>query len=337
LFFVAIFSPTFLAHHIFIITSSSPPPHLPQTIILHLAGGAPPPRANPPTPRTFGAPPPGFAKPPTAQPPTPSNNLAPPPTATIPSPAASTTPAFNPMNFRPAAPAPVAPNVPPTPGGSRPALTTPVPKQLAWYSIFALGEHLIDHLLSHGLKTPKLFSDKGYAPQVDTLFTFVSPANTYSPGAHGAHLHAILPQLSTEYLNDFSPLAIAEVLRKWVKEVKIFPQIKITRALQIASFPDPNERCSGIKELLEGCDSSTQSFIAHILQMCNILWANEKTTELSKSILAYTFGPLLFPIETVTMSSQTEMKNANRLVEDMIQNVNTVASKGLSILQSNKY
>lgn len=236
-----------------------------------------------------------------------------------------------------AAPSSSSSSMPQTPSGTGPCVQTKQAKQIAWKSFYALGEHLADYLIDNGTTTTDLFVDPGYQPQVKALYDFVVPANTFVANGYGPHLHTILPQLTPQYLSSFTPNAIAEVLRQWIKSVTMFNSTQVNQVVQIAANFDPNQRIRDMKTLLEQQNTSTQSFFAHILQLCNILWANAAKTKATKALLAAKLAPIIFPVEQVSMECQVKIKNVNRLFEDMIVQATTVAQNGFNVLATDNY
>jgi hypothetical protein len=153
------------------------------------------------------------------------------------------------------------------------------------------------------------------------------------PAPHGA---AILSQLTDAYLDNYTPLAIAEVLKKWMVQVDpVFHAGHTQQVLQCAAQQGPM-RAQSIREVLETVELEGQGIVAHIMHLCHALWANEGVTKTNKNKLAYVFGPVFFrqnmdnPAELMTASMN--IKKLNSAVEEMIQSSSTVCQTGIQYL-----
>ncbi len=205
---------------------------------------------------------------------------------------------------------------------------------------YAIPERLIDYLLTHSNTCEGIFHTPAYKPQVDTLYAFVSPDQTLPApnGTPAPHAAGILAQLTDVYLDNYTPLAIAEVLKRWLQKVDAPFRDNEAQQMLAATNVSGEQRTQAIKAVLDSADPEAQALVAHVMHLCHVLWAAEAKTQANKNKLAYVFGPIFFRLNATSpaelMQAALNMKKINSAVEDMIASAAVVCANGRRILES---
>jgi hypothetical protein len=195
-----------------------------------------------------------------------------------------------------------------------------------------VAEHLIDHLIAkvNDGRSPveNVFQEPGYKPQVDALYSFVLPDSTLPGAPNSVHAGAILQQLTPRYLDEYSTLAIADVIKKWLAAAApIFPESVFSEAARVAQSGD---KPGGLAQMVGRLDTDAQGILAQLMRMCLTITLSETRTKISRARLAHVLGPVLFrsPVSGDPMEVLRNVKNVNALVEDLIVNAPQLCAAG---------
>lgn len=213
------------------------------------------------------------------------------------------------------------------------ALTLPNKPPAVASSKYWVAELLVDHIIMkiNDGRSPveSIFSEPGYKPQVDALFAFVNPDSTIPGAPNAVHASAIRAQLTTKYLDEYSTLAIADVVKKWLgAAAPIFAESAFSDAARVANGGD---KVSGLAGLISRLEMPAQAILAQIMRMCLAITQAEARTKISRARLAHVLGPAVFR-SPMDIDALKNVKNVNSLLEDMIANASTLCAAGAQAL-----